>query len=194
MKNYTDFAPLQEEISNITNKYEQFFFLKSYKCITISSLKKCTPRDRKMNIRFSGSKWALRGKMNQLHCQLQYTLLSFLLRNNVQYSMPVFSSMQCSAWIWMTNPGGRRRPTGDHIINQSNQPLCIINHRRRIKTEETAKVVAAGWRTEFSQFLATLAVLHQDDLKNRMHQDDLKTRMNSPYSSKSSKCKIASSN
>ena len=49
---------------------------------------------------------------------------------------------------------------GDHIINQFNQPLCIINHRRRIKTEETAKVVAAGWRTEFSQFLATLAVFH----------------------------------
>ena len=37
--------------------------------------------------------------------------------------------------------------------------------RRRIKTEEKAKIVAAVWGTEFIQFLAAKAVLHQDDLE-----------------------------
>ena len=36
-------------------------------------------------------------------------------------------------------------------------------HRRRINTEEKAKVVAAAWRTELIQFLAALAILHHDD-------------------------------
>ena len=40
------------------------------------------------------------------------------------------------------------------------------NHRRRIYTEEKAKVVAAAWGTAFLQFLAAQANLHQDDLKN----------------------------
>ena len=33
-------------------------------------------------------------------------------------------------------------------------------HRRRIKTEEKAKVVAAVWGTGFIQFLAALAIMH----------------------------------
>ena len=33
-------------------------------------------------------------------------------------------------------------------------------HKRRIKTEEKAKVVASVWGEEFIQFLASLAVLH----------------------------------
>ena len=41
-------------------------------------------------------------------------------------------------------------------------------HRRRIKTEEKAKVVAAIWGTEFIQLLAALGVFHQDDMKKRM--------------------------
>ena len=41
--------------------------------------------------------------------------------------------------------------------------------RRRIKKEEKAKVVAAIWGTEIIKFLAALAVLHEDDLKNRMN-------------------------
>ena len=40
--------------------------------------------------------------------------------------------------------------------------------RRRIYTEEKAKVVAAAWETEFIKFLAALAILHQDELTNRM--------------------------
>ena len=39
--------------------------------------------------------------------------------------------------------------------------------RRRIKTEEQAKVVAAVWGTELIQFLASPVLFHQDDLKNR---------------------------
>ena len=45
----------------------------------------------------------------------------------------------------------------------------ISDHRRRINTGEKAKVVAAVWGTEFIQFLAALAILHQDDLKKRMN-------------------------
>ena len=44
-----------------------------------------------------------------------------------------------------------------------------LSQRRRIKTEEKAKVVAAVLGTEFIQFLATLAILHREDLKNRMN-------------------------
>ena len=43
------------------------------------------------------------------------------------------------------------------------------NHRRRIKTEEKAKVVAAVWGTELIQLLGTLAILHTDDLKKEMN-------------------------
>ena len=40
-------------------------------------------------------------------------------------------------------------------------------HRRRIYTEENAKVVAAAWRTELVKFFAALAtIVHQDDMKN----------------------------
>ena len=42
-------------------------------------------------------------------------------------------------------------------------------HRIRIYTEEKAKVVAAVWGKEFMKFLVTLAILHQDDLKNSMN-------------------------
>ena len=40
--------------------------------------------------------------------------------------------------------------------------------RKRINTEETAKVFAAAWGTELLQFLAALAILDQDDLKKRI--------------------------
>ena len=43
------------------------------------------------------------------------------------------------------------------------------SHRRRIKTEEKAKVVVSVWVSEFIKFLAALAVLHKDDSKNRMN-------------------------
>ena len=37
--------------------------------------------------------------------------------------------------------------------------------RGRIYTEEKSKVFAAVWGTAFIQFLAVLAILHQDDMK-----------------------------
>ena len=43
-------------------------------------------------------------------------------------------------------------------------------NRRRIKTEEMAKVVAAVWGTEWIQFLAALAIFHQDILKKRLNR------------------------
>ena len=43
-----------------------------------------------------------------------------------------------------------------------------LHHRRKIKTEEKAKVVAADYGAKLIQFLAALAILHQDDLKNGM--------------------------
>ena len=45
-----------------------------------------------------------------------------------------------------------------------------VQHRRRINTEQQARVVAAVWGTELIQFLATLAILHKDDLKKRMNR------------------------
>ena len=43
-----------------------------------------------------------------------------------------------------------------------------LGHRRRIKTEEKAKVVAAVWGTELIQFLAALAIIFfEDDFKEK---------------------------
>ena len=42
------------------------------------------------------------------------------------------------------------------------------NHRRRIKTEDKTKVVTIDCGAELIYFLAELAILHQDDLKNRI--------------------------
>ena len=42
-----------------------------------------------------------------------------------------------------------------------------MNHRRGTYTGKNAKVVAAVWGTELIKFLAALAILHHDDLKNR---------------------------
>ena len=48
-------------------------------------------------------------------------------------------------------------------------PLKASNHRRRIYTEEKTKVITAVWWTEFIQYRATLAILHQDDIKKRIN-------------------------
>ena len=48
--------------------------------------------------------------------------------------------------------------------------MYIRDHRRRIKTEKMVKVVVAVWGTELIQFLATLAILHQDDLQKRLNR------------------------
>ena len=45
----------------------------------------------------------------------------------------------------------------------------VQQHRKRIKTEEKAKVVAAVWGEECIQFLAALAILPRTISKNRMN-------------------------
>ena len=67
---------------------------------------------------------------------------------------------------------GLEKKTRIHLILAvvgQNLPQVGFGHRRRIYTEEKAKVVAAVWETELLQFLAVLAIFHQDDLKNRMN-------------------------
>ena len=49
----------------------------------------------------------------------------------------------------------------------------MLWHRRRIYAEEKAKVVAGVWRTDFIPFLAALAILQQDNLKNRINSSFL---------------------
>ena len=68
----------------------------------------------------------------------------------------------------------------------------LSGHRRRINTEEKAKVVAALWGAEFVQFLSALAVftVKRFEEYDELQQDDLKKRMNSSDSSKSSLYKI----
>ena len=46
--------------------------------------------------------------------------------------------------------------------------LVHSSYRKRIYTEENAKVVTAVWGTEFIKLLAALVVLQKDDVKNRM--------------------------
>ena len=45
----------------------------------------------------------------------------------------------------------------------------VFFHRRKIYTGDKAKVVVAVWWTAFIQFLAMLAILHQDDMKKRIN-------------------------
>ena len=62
-------------------------------------------------------------------------------------------------------------PTQDSVaLYQCIGSSTPLIHRRRIKTEEKAiMVVAAAWEAELSPFLAVLAILHQDDLKNMIN-------------------------
>ena len=46
----------------------------------------------------------------------------------------------------------------------------VQDHRRRMKTDEKAKVVATVGGTKLIQFLAALVFFHQDDLKYRMNR------------------------
>ena len=55
----------------------------------------------------------------------------------------------------------------------------ISRTRGRIDTEEKAKVVAVFWGTEFLQFLAALAVLHQDELKKKAELHPILKKFNS---------------
>ena len=47
--------------------------------------------------------------------------------------------------------------------------VLVTRYSLVVIIEQEAKVVAAVWGTEFIQFLATIAILHQDDSKKRMN-------------------------
>ena len=59
------------------------------------------------------------------------------------------------AWVWCT----------------VTEKVCgmPLHHKRSLKTQEKAKVVAAVWGTKFIQFSAALQIWHQADLKKRMN-------------------------
>ena len=54
-------------------------------------------------------------------------------------------------------------------ISKNKEHSDGINHRRRINTEEKAKVIATVWEAAFIQFLVALAILPGEILKNRMY-------------------------
>ena len=56
---------------------------------------------------------------------------------------------------------------GDAIMTYTGLNFGDGHCRRRIYTEEKAKVVAAVWRKEWIQFLATLDIFHQDDFEHK---------------------------
>ena len=64
------------------------------------------------------------------------------------------------------------------IVNSEEHNYCFsllistlaikhVEHRRKMKTEEKAKVVAAVWGMELIQFLAALDIFHQDDFEEK---------------------------
>ena len=59
-------------------------------------------------------------------------------------------------------------PPDNYSKISTSHRLIDPQHRKRILTKEKAKVVVASWGTEFLPFLAALAILNQDDLKNRL--------------------------
>ena len=62
---------------------------------------------------------------------------------------------------------------------QTKHIYCTVvrfSQRRRITTEENAKIVAAVWGIERIQFLAARAILHHDDLKKGMNSSYSATR------------------
>ena len=66
-------------------------------------------------------------------------------------------------WCWSIGWG----ITMLNIASRNPHLLQLVYHRRRIKTEEKAKVVAAVWGTELIQFLATLDIFYQDDFEKK---------------------------
>ena len=67
--------------------------------------------------------------------------------------------------------GGRGRSTSSNSSSEREVTATEerTRHSRRIYTEQKAKVVVAVLGTECIQILVALAILHQDDLKNRMN-------------------------
>ena len=86
-----------------------------------------------------------------------------------------FSTLQCTQAPIGVRPAvpeggiagvGGQAGQGDHVLDRRK---VGSNHRRRINTEENIVVTAASG-PELIQFLATLAILRQDDLKKRINR------------------------
>ena len=63
----------------------------------------------------------------------------------------------------------KRKPIGFSIYTVGLTIFCIHQrYKRRIETQEKAKDVTAAWGAESINFFAALAILHQDELRNRI--------------------------
>ena len=63
----------------------------------------------------------------------------------------------------------KRKPIGFSIYTVGLTIFCIHQrYKRRIETQEKAKDVTAAWGGRIDSVFATLAILHQDDLRNRI--------------------------
>ena len=56
-----------------------------------------------------------------------------------------------------------------HFIYIKPEELYQGAQKKDIHRREGKGIVASSWGTEFIQFLAALAILHQDELKNRLN-------------------------
>ena len=69
----------------------------------------------------------------------------------------------CMAWFALSTVSVAR------WLSNNRETEDQWEHRRRIKSEAKAKVVASAWGEEFIQFLASLAILPRIILKNMMN-------------------------
>ena len=83
------------------------------------------------------------------------------------------SARECTAWPLAVGRAWRTRPPASAGISQTSPGSQQCSHYKVTDIEEgcipeeKAKVVAAVGGTEFIQFLAALAILHQEVLNNR---------------------------
>ena len=107
-------------------------------------------------------------KNNNIFHQRLVWILLILLGNYIQVN--IFKTFQSSQWKtrYKISWHSAFRPYFLDRMDGWSSPSITIDlecQRRRLNTEERAKVVDALGGTELIQFLATLPILHQDDLK-----------------------------
>ena len=86
----------------------------------------------------------------------------------LSYEKGKLSFVMVQSIEWQDNCYIDSKRVADWQVIDSEESVYIMmrkGHRRRIKTEEKANVVAAVWGTEFIKFFATPAVLLKDDFK-----------------------------
>ena len=108
---------------------------------------------------------------------MTYSKLAEALLEKVKPAPPAISRLTaCEAEI---EEHPQSSTTGDPKLVTRDSLTEICHHRRRIKTEEKAKVVASVWGEECIQFFAVLAVLPiyicRTILNNRMNSSFFKS-------------------